>query len=144
MPLPGPLIRTGFACSRISIATPRESRNPLGDDSGRLPMKKLVLILLVLAAVVVFLMRTSPVEKRTCARMAELCGATKDDTARCAAELAELRKRSGDDVANRLHACVHDAQSCAQSSGCLVGANLGAAGAAVGDFFKGLGGALKK
>jgi hypothetical protein len=108
-------------------------------------MKRLgVVILVVVAAGVLWRWQMFSTEKRTCSRMAELCNAKAGDLDRCVTELSELRKRGGDEIANRLHACVHDAQSCAQSSGCLIGADVGAAGSAVGDFFKGIGDALKK
>ena len=107
-------------------------------------MKKVGVVILVLIAAGIVLFRYTSSERRTCVRIAELCNAKADDLNQCVNQLSDLRKRSGEEITNRLHSCVHDAQSCAQTSGCLIGANLGAAGSAVGDFFKGVGDALKK
>src|SRR5262249_41707641 len=75
------------------------AHNQLGIYVGRLHVKKLGSLIVLAAVGVVVVIRTWSAEKRTCERIAELCGATKDDTVRCATELSELRKRGGDEVA---------------------------------------------
>jgi hypothetical protein len=83
-----------------------------------------------------------PPEQRACHTLAALCG---DDanSKQCVNDVAELGKMSKDAL-SKLDSCLADAKSCMEGSGCLVGAGLGAAGTALGEFVKGVGRALPK
>jgi hypothetical protein len=107
-------------------------------------MRKLLLLLIV--AVGGFLIYryviTTP-EKRSCERLAELCGDKAMGIDKCVGDVTELGKTSKGAVA-RFDACVAEAKSCGEGAGCLVGAGFSAAGSMINDFVKGVGKALAK
>jgi len=78
-----------------------------------------------------------------CARLADLCSTSdqKVDAAGCLKELADARKMAGPGNVERSEQCLTDAKTCAAASGCMSG---GVGMGAMGEFLKGLGGALSK
>ena len=78
-----------------------------------------------------------------CARLADLCSTSdqKVDAAGCLKQLADARKMAGAGNVERSEQCLGDAKTCAAASGCLSG---GVGMGAMGEFLKGLGGALSK
>ena len=105
---------------------------------------KTLLVVLILGVAGWFAYRTllNPPEKRSCHRLAELCG-DKSGIDKCVSDLADLGKMNKEALV-RLDSCVGEAKSCGEGTGCLVGAGLGAAGSMFNDFIKGLGKALPK
>jgi hypothetical protein len=104
-------------------------------------MKKL-LVMLIVGGVGWFAYRhliASP-EKRSCQTLAALCG---DHSAldKCTHDVEELG-RMDSKALTRLDACLNDARSCAEGTGCLVGVGFGAASNLFNDFFKGMGKAM--
>jgi hypothetical protein len=83
-------------------------------------------------------------EHRACAKWASLCDESDDEVKTCEQGVRRLGTLGGASQAMALASCMSDANSCAAGTGCFVGAGLSAGGSAVGDFFKGLGNALKK
>lgn len=82
-------------------------------------------------------------EQRACAKLDSLCGwSEKSD--RCPEQLGQLRGSLQPAPRDRFDACMAEANSCAQASGCLLGANANALGGAVNDFLQGLGKAVGK
>ncbi len=75
-------------------------------------------------------------EKRTCARIVELCG-DKGDEAKCEHDLGELAKTASAGAITRLDHCIADAQSCPTAAGCLVGTGMSSLGEAFQQFMKG-------
>jgi len=75
-------------------------------------------------------------EGRACSRMASLCG--ENSPKECEDTFAELRKLSGPDAIRKPIKCVMEADSCAESIGCLGGAGLNAGIKAYQDVLKGL------
>jgi len=76
---------------------------------------------------------------RTCNRIVDLCGDTVGiETDTCQEHLDELSE-SKPEVADRIHTCVKDADSCAEVIGCGVGAAFNLKGGAVNRMLKGLG-----
>jgi hypothetical protein len=78
-----------------------------------------------------------------CARLADLCSTSdqKVDAAGCLKQLADARKMAGPGNVDRSEQCLTDAKTCAAASGCMSG---GVGMGAMGEFLKGLGGALSK
>jgi hypothetical protein len=81
-------------------------------------------------------------EKRTCGRLAELCGEKKAEG--CTEKMAELRKNAGDDAFKKAESCVAKAESCLGAAGCMVGAHLSGLGDFLQGVVDGLGGDLEK
>ncbi len=81
-------------------------------------------------------------DRRACAKLADLCNEKPEDPGSCQRELTQLRTRIGEEASAKFDTCVAEATTCAEGAGCLAGANVHGIGAAVGDFFKGLGRAL--
>src|SRR5438094_3850251 len=107
-------------------------------------MRKLLLLLIVgVGGFLIYRYVITTPEKRSCQRLAELCGDKAMGIDKCVGDVAELGKTSKDAVA-RFDACVSDAKSCGEGAGCLVGAGFGAAGSVISDFLKGVGKALAK
>jgi hypothetical protein len=78
-----------------------------------------------------------------CARLADLCSTSdqKVDATECQKQLADARKMAGPGNVDRSEQCLTDAKTCAAASGCLSG---GVGMGAMGEFLKGLGGALSR
>lgn len=78
-----------------------------------------------------------------CARLADLCSTSdqKVDSADCQKQLADARKMAGAGNVERSEQCLSEAKTCAAASGCMSG---GVGMGAMGEFLKGLGGALSK
>jgi hypothetical protein len=78
-----------------------------------------------------------------CARLVDLCSTSdqKVDSTDCQKQLADARKMAGPGNVERSEQCLTDAKTCAAASGCLSG---GVGMGAMGEFLKGLGGALSK
>jgi hypothetical protein len=78
-----------------------------------------------------------------CARLADLCSTSdqKVDSTDCQKQLADARKMAGAGNVERSEQCLSDAKTCAAASGCLSG---GVGMGAMGEFLKGLGGAMSK
>jgi hypothetical protein len=78
-----------------------------------------------------------------CARLADLCSTSdqKVDATSCQKQLADARKMAGAGNVERSEQCLADAKTCALATGCLSG---GVGMGAMGEFLKGLGGALSK
>jgi hypothetical protein len=78
-----------------------------------------------------------------CTRLADLCSTSdqKVDANSCQKQLAEARKMAGPGNVERSEQCLADAKTCAAASGCLSG---GVGMGAMGEFLKGLGGALSR
>jgi hypothetical protein len=78
-----------------------------------------------------------------CARLADLCSTSdqKVDATSCQKQLADARKMAGPGNVERSEQCLTEAKTCAAASGCLSG---GVGMGAMGEFLKGLGGALSK
>ncbi len=105
-------------------------------------MKKL-LALVVLAAIGFGVYRyvLRPPEKRTCARMADLCGMKADEHDRCTHDVVELRKNLSAEQQDKMDSCVAGAKTCAEAAGCMVGSGFNAAADMFNQFLKGFGGA---
>jgi hypothetical protein len=78
-----------------------------------------------------------------CARLADLCSTSdqKFDSNDCQKQLTDARKMAGAGNVERSERCLSDAKTCAAASGCMSG---GVGMGAMGEFLKGLGGALSK
>lgn len=78
-----------------------------------------------------------------CARLADLCSTSdhKVDATDCQKQLLDARKMAGAGNVERSEQCLSDAKTCAAASGCMSG---GVGMGAMGEFLKGLGGALSK
>ncbi len=78
-----------------------------------------------------------------CARLADLCSTSdqKVDATDCQKQLADARKMAGAGNVDRSEQCLTEAKTCAAASGCLSG---GVGMGAMGEFLKGLGGAMSK
>ena len=78
-----------------------------------------------------------------CARLADLCSTSdqKVESTDCQKQLADARKMAGPGNVERSEQCLSDAKTCAAASGCMSG---GVGMGAMGEFLKGLGGALSK
>jgi hypothetical protein len=78
-----------------------------------------------------------------CARLADLCSTSdqKVDPADCQKQLVDARKMAGAGNVERSEQCLVDAKTCAAASGCLTG---GVGMGAMGEYLKGLGGALSR
>ncbi len=76
-----------------------------------------------------------------CARLADLCSTSdqKVDPASCQKQMADARKMAGSSNVDRSEQCMVDSRTCAAASGCLTG---GVGMGAMGEYLKGLGGAL--
>ncbi len=85
----------------------------------------------------------SAADATACARLAGLCSTSdqKVDAAGCLKQLADARKMAGAGNVERSEQCLGDAKTCAAASGCMSG---GVGMGAMGEFLKGLGGALSK
>jgi hypothetical protein len=106
-------------------------------------MKKLLALLIVggVAWVAYGRFIKSP-EKRTCQRLAELCG-DDEDAGKCVKDIAEIGKMSREAL-GKLDGCVAGATSCGEATGCLFGAGAGAMGTMFSDFMKGVGKSLPR
>lgn len=82
-------------------------------------------------------------EKRSCERLAELCGRPTANVDRCVADVSALGKTSQEAV-TRFDGCVADAKTCGEAAGCLVGAGVSSASGVFHEFMKGVGKALEK
>jgi len=82
-------------------------------------------------------------DRAACAHLAELCSTSdqKVDTASCEKQMVDARKMAGPGNVERSEQCLSDAKTCAAASGCLSG---GVGMGAMGEFLKGLGGALSR
>ena len=78
-----------------------------------------------------------------CARLADLCSTSdqKVDSAQCQKQLTDARKMAGPGNVERSEQCLADAKTCAAATGCMSG---GVGMGAMGEFLKGLGGALSR
>jgi hypothetical protein len=80
-------------------------------------------------------------DENTCERFASLCSG--DDEKRsestCAEDLAQMRKKVGAEAVDRAGACIDEAESCIEASGCVAGASVGV----LKDFVSGFERALK-
>ena len=76
-----------------------------------------------------------------CARLADLCSTSdqKVEPASCQKQMADARKMAGSSNVDRSEQCMVDSKTCAAASGCLTG---GVGMGAMGEYLKGLGGAL--
>jgi hypothetical protein len=109
-------------------------------------MKKVIALLAVAAigyGVYHFWLRGTP-QKRACQRLAELCGSSNDEQAKCEKDMDDLKRNANPEVMTRLDTCLAGAKTCAEGGGCAVGAGFSAVGDMVNQFMKGLGGALKQ
>lgn len=108
-------------------------------------MKKFLVVVLLLGVGGYFAWRhfANP-EKRSCAKLADLCGEKSKDIDKCAADMAEMRKSLGDEATRKFDACVSEAKTCAEGAGCMVGAGASALGDALNNFMKGMGKAAGK
>jgi hypothetical protein len=82
-------------------------------------------------------------EKRACARLTELCG-DKNQAAQCERDMSELAKQAKPETMSKLDTCLGDAKTCAEGAGCVFGTGVNVFGDALGQFMKGVGGALNK
>jgi hypothetical protein len=78
-----------------------------------------------------------------CARLSDLCSTSdqKVDPAQCQKQLTDARKMAGPANVERSEQCLADAKTCAAATGCMSG---GVGMGAMGEFLKGLGGALSR
>ena len=78
-----------------------------------------------------------------CARLSDLCSTSdqKVDPAQCQKQLTDARKMAGPGNVERSEQCLADAKTCAAATGCMSG---GVGMGAMGEFLKGLGGALSR
>jgi hypothetical protein len=109
-------------------------------------MNKLLVLLVLAVACVGYAayLRLRPVETRVCARLADLCGDDRDDSAvtarrgrdaaHCERDLRKLAKAAAPDTMSRLDRCVGGARSCLEGSGCVIGSGV----RALGDMFEDL------
>ena len=103
-------------------------------------MKKLFVILVLAAAgyaAYVFVLR--PPAKRTCMRVADLCGldARGSETEQCVQTLDSLKK-SNPAIVEQVTTCIAGAKSCGEAAGCASGGILTAGAGFVKDFIGGL------
>ena len=78
-------------------------------------------------------------ERAVCVKMGELCdvqGGYQDLDA-CVKQVEELEKVVGKEPVEKAAACVAEANSCVEGSGCLAGAGYSAMPKLMNDFFKG-------
>lgn len=106
-------------------------------------MKKIVgaVLILGLAGGVAYAVVHSP-ERSACLKMADLCGVkggTKDDLDQCVEEIEQFRKVGGDEAADKGIACVEQAKTCGEATGCVAGAGVKGIQGAINEFFKGFG-----
>ena len=82
-------------------------------------------------------------DSAACARLADLCSTSdqKVDSAQCQKQLTDARKMAGPGNVERSEQCLADAKTCAAATGCMSG---GVGMGAMGEFLKGLGGALSR
>jgi hypothetical protein len=106
-------------------------------------MKKLLFLLLLAGGGAFVYYKFFPSEKRSCAKLAELCGVNVTGES-CESGLLDLKKGIGEEGASKLHDCIGRATSCPEATGCKAGAAVGGAAEVMGKFMKGLGDALKK
>lgn len=78
-----------------------------------------------------------------CARLSDLCSTSdeKVDPPACMKQLADARKMAGPANVERSELCLADAKTCAAATGCISG---GVGMGAMGEYLKGLGGALSR
>jgi hypothetical protein len=109
-------------------------------------MKKLLVVLLLVGAgsFLVYRYALGSPEKRSCARLAQLCGMKADEEKKCVSDLAEMSQKLGADPYSKFNSCVADANSCPAGIGCYAGVGMRAIGDAMGQFMDGLGKALQK
>ena len=103
-------------------------------------MKKLLVIVVLAAAgyaAYAFVLR--PPAKRTCMRVADLCGLDPrgDETEQCLQTLDSLRK-SNPSVVEQVTTCIADAKSCGEAVGCASGGVLTVGTGFLKDFIGGL------
>jgi hypothetical protein len=102
-------------------------------------MKKLLAGLLVAGAAGFLVWNVlAPAPRRSCARLAELCGQPAEARDRCVHGMTELGA-SNREAAARFDRCIGDAGGCIQATGCLVGAGISAAGGALENLVKSIG-----
>jgi hypothetical protein len=80
--------------------------------------------------------------RAACLKMADLCGVengTPDDLSECVAEIKQWRKIAGDDVTDKGLACVNEAKTCGEATGCVAGAGFKGAQGVLNEFLKGFG-----
>lgn len=106
-------------------------------------MKKLLILAVLAGGGYYAWQRFAKPEHHSCSHIASLCELSEDQLASCESSLAKITRSAGTESGRQLHSCISEAQTCAESTGCVAGAGLAAAGHAVGDFFKGLSNALK-
>jgi hypothetical protein len=82
-------------------------------------------------------------DETTCRHLAELCSTSEQaiDVRECQRKLADARRMAGAGSVEKSTSCLGEARTCAAAEGCLSG---GVGTGAVGEFLKGLGGALSK
>ncbi len=109
-------------------------------------MKKLLVVLLLAGAgsFLVYRYALGSPEKRSCARLAELCGMKPDEEKKCVSDLAEMSQKLGADPYAKFNSCVSDAKSCPAGIGCYAGVGMPSIGDSMGQFMDGLGKALQK
>ena len=107
-------------------------------------MKKLLVVAIVAAVGYVAYAKFYKSERRTCARMTQLCGEKSDGIDKCEADLNDMRQSLGDEAVKKLDTCVADAKSCPEAVGCMVGAAGSGIGDAMNKFMQGVGKGLSK
>jgi hypothetical protein len=106
-------------------------------------MKKLfVLAALVAGAYAVYHLGLLSPERRSCRKLAQLCGEQAEGIDKCIRDLQSLAGTS-QSALMKLDRCVAGASTCSQGVGCLLGAGFTAAGSMLSDFVRGLGKALE-
>jgi hypothetical protein len=106
------------------------------------PMKKVLVLLVLAAAVAVYVFVIRPSEKRACARVDELCGLGESTVQQCTQTLDSL-KQTNASSAERATTCLGGAKSCGEAMGCVSGAALDIGAGFVKGFLDGLGKAAK-
>ena len=103
---------------------------------------RLLLALIALAGIAVggWLLYTRMIapEKHACARIASRCELADGQAESCERLVREVRKAAGGEEADKLAACLADAESCAGAAGCAAGVGTAAFSSAMLDFVQGL------
>ena len=81
-------------------------------------------------------------ERSACRKMAELCGVkdgTPEDLAACVDDIKQWRKIGGDEATDKGLACVDEAKTCGEATGCVAGAGFKGVQGVINEFIKGFG-----
>lgn len=107
-------------------------------------MKKLLgaMVIVACAGGVAYAVGHNP-ERSACIKMADLCGVTAgaavEDLNRCVDDIKQWRKVGGDEATDKGIACVNEAKTCGEATGCIAGAGFKGFQSIINDFFKGFG-----